>query len=119
MPRSTSYTNADGLTIGSGRRTAEADAKTLTASANAEVGDANGDVITCDSADVVTVTILNDATVRWPEASVIVLYQAGVGVPVFAAGSGVTLRNPASVVAAQYKFLAVQKVAANSWAIVA
>jgi len=77
----------------------------------------NNKTLVVTNASATTFTIPIDATAGWQDGAFISLYQAGAGSPAFAAGSGVTLRNPNSVAASQYGFIAAQRVGPNEWAV--
>lgn len=77
----------------------------------------DGLLMTYDSAGVGTVTISPDADGLWSGSHTLTLYIAGAGIPAFAAGSGVTLRNSGGKTGVQYGFLSVVRVGANTWAV--
>jgi hypothetical protein len=77
----------------------------------------NNKTLVVNSASATTFTILNDSTGGWGDDAFVTLFQSGVGAPAFAAGSGVTIRNPSVLVASQYKHLSAHRVGANEWAI--
>ena len=77
-----------------------------------------GTIVQASSASAVALTIPNDSTVAWVADTVIAVYQAGVGVASFAAGSGVTLRVPTSYAASvQYDTIFARRVGANEWVV--
>lgn len=77
--------------------------------------DAQG-YIRCTSADAVTVTVAPTAEVEWPANTEVTIEQAGVGQVTVAAGSGVTLRTPETLLAAkQYAVIRLKRVALNEW----
>jgi len=86
----------------------------VTASKTLTLSDA-GQVLKCNSASAIVLTIPNDATGMWEGNDGIAAYQAGAGAVSFAAGSGVTLRGTAPT-AAQYSTQGVMRVGANEWA---
>jgi len=85
-----------------------------TASRNLTSADAET-VVKCNSASAIVLTILSDANGGFSYDCTIAAYQAGAGAISFAAGSGVTLRGTATVVA-QYGTIGVMRVGANEWA---
>jgi len=86
----------------------------VTASKTLALADA-GQVLKCNSASDIVLTIPNDATGLWEGNDGIAAYQAGAGAVSFAAGAGVTLRGTAPT-AAQYTFQGVLRVGVNEWA---
>ena len=72
--------------------------------------------IRCTNAGAVTVTVAPTASVEWPAATEIAIEQAGAGAVTIAAGSGVTLRTPETLVTAkQYGVIRLKRVAVNEW----
>lgn len=87
---------------------------TLSASRDALLTDDNN-LLICDSASPVTLTIQDDATTGWADAEVLAIYQKGTAAPLFVAGTNVTFRNDVPV-SAQYGTIGIQRVGANEWA---
>ena len=73
------------------------------------------DVIPCNSASPIVLTIPADNVLGAANQAVVALYQSGAGDASFAAGAGVTLRGTAPT-PAQYKTHGVMRVGANEWA---
>lgn len=85
-----------------------------TASRNLTAADAES-LVKCNSASPIVLTILSDADGGFSFDCTIAAYQAGAGAISFAAGSGVTFRGTATVVA-QYGTIGMMRVGANEWA---
>jgi len=85
----------------------------VTASKTLALSDA-GQVLKCNSASPIVLTIPNDATGLWEGNDGIAAYQVGAGAVSFAAGSDVTLRGTAPT-AAQYSTQGVMRVGTNEW----
>ena len=89
--------------------------RTMTASGNM-ASDDDDKTVTYNSGSVGTLTIPSDAIGNWRDNAVLVVYIAGAGVPVFAAGAGVTLRSPAGLAGGvQYGFITAVRVGPNEW----
>jgi hypothetical protein len=71
--------------------------------------------ISCNSASVITITIPTDAELKTGGKDVLNMFVAGTGIPVFAAGAGVTLRGT-PVTVAQYGIRSAMRVGPNVWA---
>lgn len=91
--------------------------RTVTANTTATATDVNG-VITANSATAINITIPNDATGGWSSNEFLTAWQKGAGAVNFVAGSGVTLRVPASLVdSEQYGTKGAYRVGPNEWAL--
>ena len=89
--------------------------RTIITSSTLALTDANTR-IACSHATVgVVCTILNDATVAWPNETVICLYQGLAAACSFTAGAGVTIR--ALDTSVQYGILTAIKTGANEWTV--
>jgi hypothetical protein len=77
-----------------------------------------GRVVECTNASAVSVTVPPNSSVAFPVGSVVQVCQLGAGAVTLVAGSGVTLRTPASLqVAAQYGTAVLRKRAADEWVV--
>lgn len=78
----------------------------------------DGRVIFANSGSGLTYTIVNDDDGSWLPGAMFAVYQAGAGAVTIAAGSGVTLRTPASYPSAeQYLTQVVMRVGDNEWSL--
>lgn len=83
--------------------------------------DDNNATILCTNGSAVTVTVPPLADVDWPDSATIYLHQSGAGKITVAAGAGVTLRYPASVLpstSAQYATIGIRMISDDVWAVV-
>lgn len=86
----------------------------VTASRDAVLSD-SGNMLLCNSASAIAITIQSDATTGWSADEVIGVYQAGAGAVTFTAGASVTLRGTAPTLS-QYGTMGIIRVGANEWA---
>ena len=88
---------------------------TQTASYHAVLADA-GALIRMNDASANSVTIDPDATTDFPAGSTVSVRQVGAGTTTIAAGAGVTITTPSSLILrVQYSTVQLIKVAADTW----
>lgn len=75
-----------------------------------------GTVVECTNASQVTITVPDNATVDFPEGSIVNVYAAGAGGVVFAGGTGVTIRNVVDLV--QYQECSLRYRGGDEWVLV-
>ena len=74
--------------------------------------------IRCTNASSVTVTVPPQSSVVWDADTEILVERAGAGSLTIAAGSGVTLRAPRTLVAdVQYSVVTLKRVASDEWVV--
>jgi hypothetical protein len=90
----------------------------ITASKNSALGDLGKIIFANHAATPIVVTILNDATVVWPDNATLALYMKGAAQVSFAAGGSVTLHNPGSITCSQFGMISAVRVGVNEWTVV-
>ena len=90
--------------------------RSITASTTATLADSNTMITATHATVAIDITIPNDATEAWRDASKMVSYQGGNATVSFIAGSGVTLHAGVGIPgAAIYRILGVRRVGADEW----
>ena len=94
--------------------------RTITASTTATASD-NASIVSGNHATVaIALTIPPQSSVAWPEGASLHLYMMGAAACTFAAGAGVTIRDPGTLNAgalSQYQIRKATRVASDAWTI--
>jgi hypothetical protein len=94
--------------------------RTIAASDDLVVGDANNIVVT-DTGSANTVTVPDEASVAFPDGTVVSVVQNGAGTTTIAADTGVTINgvlNGSADLASQYAAASLVKIATDEWNLV-